>query len=143
MTVTVLQLQRSRRASAILRDSASPRENQAAVLLWTSGTKTLTDCNSMDATAVSEYLDPATDFIIETQKQRPGRRAHVVCVEVKLSPRWERRWERPMRDFQDCASIQVDRMIGVYTGEQTYRFDKLTVWPVEEFLCNLHKGEVF
>jgi len=95
---------------------------------------------------IAFYRTPAgseIDFIIETQKQRPGRRAHVVCVEVKLSPRWERKWERPMRDFQDCASIQVDRMIGVYTGEQTYRFDKLTVWPVEEFLCNLHKGEVF
>ncbi len=92
------------------------------------------------------YRTPAgseIDFVIETQKQRPGRRAHVVCVEAKLSPRWDRKWERAMRDLSESGGIEVDKMIGVYTGERVYRFDKLDVWPVEEFLRNLHRGNVF
>jgi predicted AAA+ superfamily ATPase len=83
------------------------------------------------------------DFIIETQKQRPGRPAHVVCVEARLSPRWDRKWERAMRDLHEREGIETDKIIGVYTGERAYRFDKLDVWPVEEFLQNLHKGEIF
>lgn len=83
------------------------------------------------------------DFVIETRKQQSGRPAHVVCVEVKLSPRWERRWERSMRDLQTLEGIKVDKMIGVYTGERSYHFDGLDVWPVEAFLRNLHLGKVF
>lgn len=83
------------------------------------------------------------DFVIETRKQQSGRPAHVVCVEVKLSPRWERRWERSMRDLQTLKGIKVDKMIGVYTGERSYYFDGLDVWPVEVFLRNLHLGKVF
>jgi predicted AAA+ superfamily ATPase len=92
------------------------------------------------------YRTPAgseIDFIIETQKQRPGRQAHVVCVEAKLSPRWDRKWERAMRDLHDRDGIETDRIIGVYTGTRAYRFDKLDVWPLEEFLQNLHMGRVF
>jgi predicted AAA+ superfamily ATPase len=92
------------------------------------------------------YRTPAgseIDFIIERQKQRSGHPARVVCLEVKLSPRWERRWERAMRDLHKDEGIVVDKMIGIYTGERTYHFDKLDVWPVEEFLRNLHKGDVY
>ena len=83
------------------------------------------------------------DFLIETRKQQSDRPAHVVCVEVKLSPRWDRRWERAMRDLQKLGGIIADKMIGVYTGERSYHFDGLDVWPVEVFLRNLHQGNVF
>ena len=83
------------------------------------------------------------DFIIETCKRQSGRSAHVVCVEVKLSARWERRWERAMRDLRTLSGINVEKMIGVYTGERSYHFDGLDVWPVEIFLENLHRGKIF
>jgi predicted AAA+ superfamily ATPase len=83
------------------------------------------------------------DFIIETRKRQSGRPAHVICVEVKLSAHWERRWGRAMRDLQTLSGIKVDRMIGVYTGERSYHFDGLDVWPVEIFLENLHRGNIF
>jgi predicted AAA+ superfamily ATPase len=83
------------------------------------------------------------DFLIETRKQQSERPAHVVCVEVKLSPRWERRWENAMRDLQKRGGITVDKMIGVYTGERSYHFDGLDVWPVDVFLRNLHQGKIF
>ena len=65
------------------------------------------------------------------------------CLEVKLSRRWDRKWERPMRDLRALEGIQVDRMIGIDTGDRKYHFDGFDVWPVEEFLENLHKGTVF
>jgi predicted AAA+ superfamily ATPase len=83
------------------------------------------------------------DFVIKTRKQQSGRPAHLVCVEVKFSPRWERRWERSMRDLRTLEGIRVDNMIGVYTGERSYRFDDLDVRPVELFLSNLRLGKVF
>jgi predicted AAA+ superfamily ATPase len=83
------------------------------------------------------------DFLIETRKQQSERPAHVVCVEVKLSPRWERRWENAMRDLQKRGGITVDKMIGVYTGERSYHFDGLDVWPVDVFLRSLHQGKIF
>ncbi|MGA2262698.1 MAG: hypothetical protein ABSH28_14845 [Acidobacteriota bacterium] len=48
-----------------------------------------------------------------------------------------------MRDLQTLEGIGVDKMIVVYTGERSYCFDGLDVWPVEVFLRNLHLGKVF
>ncbi len=83
------------------------------------------------------------DFVIETRKRQAGRPPHVVCLEVKLSPRWDRKWERPIRDLRALAEIQVERMIGVYMGDRNYHFEGFDVWTVEEFLRNLHQGRVF
>jgi hypothetical protein len=83
------------------------------------------------------------DFIVETRRPQSGKPAHVVCIEVELSTRWERKWERAMRDLSAHPGIQVDRMIGVYTGERAWHFDGLDVWPVEQFLQALHAGGIF
>jgi len=37
----------------------------------------------------------------------------------------------------------TDRMIGVYAGPRPYHYDGLDVLPVEEFLRQLHEGQVF
>ena len=83
------------------------------------------------------------DFIIETRKRTSASPARVVCIEVKLSDRWDRRWERQMRDMSQSPKIQVDRMIGIYTGEQPYHFDGVDVLPVTAFLQHLHQGQIF
>jgi predicted AAA+ superfamily ATPase len=83
------------------------------------------------------------DFIVETRKRQSETPAHVVCLEVKLAQRWDRKWERPMRDLQRMPGIRVDHMIGVYTGDRAYHYDGLDVWPVERFLEELHRGSVF
>ncbi|MFH1672873.1 MAG: AAA family ATPase [Pseudomonadota bacterium] len=83
------------------------------------------------------------DFVIETRKQRPNSNAHIVCLEVKLAEKWDRKWEHPMRHLNNSARIHVDKMIGIYTGKRAYHFDGLDVLPVEDFLERLHQGDIF
>lgn len=86
---------------------------------------------------------PEIDFVIETRKARQGVPPHVVCIEVKLAPRWDRAFEKPMRSLAALSGVAVDRMIGVYTGPRAYHFDGVDVLPVQQFLRALHAGEVF
>ena len=95
---------------------------------------------------VSYYRTPAgveVDFIVETSHRRQGTSAHVVAIEVKRADRWDRSWDKALRNLADTAGVKVDRMIGVYCGSRRYEFDKVTVVPVSEFLKELFDGEVF
>jgi len=83
------------------------------------------------------------DFVIETRKRQPSSVPHIVCIEVKLAEKWNRSWERAMRSLKSSDRIEVDRMIGIYTGHRTYHFDGLDVLPVEEFLNRLYQGNIF
>jgi predicted AAA+ superfamily ATPase len=83
------------------------------------------------------------DFIVETRKRQQGARPRVVCIEVKHSETWQRKWERPMLDMAADDRIETDRMVGVYRGDKIYRFGEIDVLPVEEFLSRLHRGQVF
>ncbi|MDY6989640.1 MAG: AAA family ATPase [Thermodesulfobacteriota bacterium] len=83
------------------------------------------------------------DFVVETKKRQQSTIPHVVCLEVKLGEKWDRRWERPMRSLRDREGIHVDRMIGVYSGARAYHYDDVDVLPVKEFLQQLHNGQVF
>lgn len=95
---------------------------------------------------IAYYRTPAgveVDFIIETRKRQSNQPAHVVAVEVKLSGKWDRSWEKPMRDLATQTGIKVDRSFGVYTGPRRYDYDGIRVLPVTEFLTSLRQGEVF
>jgi len=83
------------------------------------------------------------DFIIETRKQQQSSNAHIVCLEVKMAEKWDRRWERPMRSLSDSDRIRVDRMFGIYRGKRAYNFGSIDVLPVQDFLKLLHQGGVF
>jgi predicted AAA+ superfamily ATPase len=83
------------------------------------------------------------DFIIETRKRQSRKPSHVVAIEVKLSPRWDRSWEKPMVDLAARPGLKVDRCFGVYTGARAYQFEHVQVLPVREFLTALYGGEVF
>lgn len=97
------------------------------------------------------------DFVIETRKRTTTTRPRVVCIEVKLADKWNRKWEHAMRSLKESGPVQVDRMIGVYTGRRTYHFgradggstgragaaDGLDVMPATEFLTQLWNGKIF
>jgi predicted AAA+ superfamily ATPase len=83
------------------------------------------------------------DFVIETQKRRPNSMAHIVCLEVKVAKKWDRKWERPMRSLSKDPRIHVDKMLGVYLGERAYLFEGIEVLPLSVFLERLHRGDFF
>jgi len=83
------------------------------------------------------------DFIIETKRRTSQKAPHIICIEVKLASKWNHRWERAMRDLDQLQNINVDRMIGIYTGNQTYHFDGVDVYPVKVFLEQLYNEEVY
>jgi len=83
------------------------------------------------------------DFIIETRKARPELNPVIICLEVKLAEKWDRRWERAMRSLNESCRVEVDKMFGIYMGKRTYCFEGITVLPVQKFLEKLHQGDVF
>lgn len=92
------------------------------------------------------YRTPAgveVDFIIETARRRSGSLPRVVALEVKRADKWDRSWEKPLRSLKDNSGLKIDLLIGVYCGSRSYRFDDLTVWPLEEFVRALFSGEIF
>lgn len=83
------------------------------------------------------------DLIIETRRPQPAMPARVIAVEVKLAEKWDRKWERAAHELAASRRVEVERMIGVYTGTRAYRFDGFDVFPVEEFVTALHAGKLF
>jgi predicted AAA+ superfamily ATPase len=95
---------------------------------------------------ISYYRTPAgveIDFIIETARRRPGNPPRVVGIEIKRADRWDRSWNKPMRNLADTSGVKVDRMIGVYCGSRIYRFDDIEILPLEGFLDALFSGHIF
>ncbi len=83
------------------------------------------------------------DFIVETAKKSSGSPGRIIALEVKRADSWRREWEAPLRSLKSQKKIEVEKMIAVYTGQRTYRFDGLDVLPVEQFITALHQGDIY
>lgn len=83
------------------------------------------------------------DFVVQLERPTLSRRATVLCIEVKSSRRWDRRWETAMRDLAQSGQLTVARMLGVYLGDTRYHFDGVDVLPVADFLSDLFAGRIF
>lgn len=83
------------------------------------------------------------DFIVETRKRQFEQIPHIICIEVKMSESWNRKWEHSMRALESSEKVVVDRMIGVYNGTRSYHYDGIDVFPCGEFLTRLHNSEFF
>ncbi len=95
---------------------------------------------------ISYYRTPAgveIDFIVETGRRAGPRLPRVVALEVKLSEKWDRSWEKGMRGLLELPGLHVDRLIGIYTGQREYTFDRVEVLPAPAFFRALHAGEIF
>ena len=83
------------------------------------------------------------DFIIETRKKSANCNPEIVCIEVKLSEKWKNEWEKPIKSIATGNKIDVKKMIGIYNGSQRYVFDNFLVFPVRDFLDDLHSGKIY
>jgi len=92
------------------------------------------------------YRTPAgveVDFIIETSRRTSSKVPHIVAIEVKRADKWNPAWNKPIISLGSADGVKADRLIGVYTGERSYRFDALEVMPYERFCDLLHKGDLY
>lgn len=87
--------------------------------------------------------DVEIDFIIETRKRMQGEIPAVVCVEVKSAHRWDRSWDRAMRELGASGKVKVEGLYGVYRGNRRLKFDDVQVFPVEDFFSALHSNRIF
>lgn len=87
--------------------------------------------------------DNDIDIIIETRKSTPRQRGEIIGIEVKLSKKWDRSWEKSLRELRSLDKIDVKRMIGIYCGSEILTFDDFTVYPVEMFLERLESSAYF
>lgn len=83
------------------------------------------------------------DFVIEVEPGLRGKKAKVVFIEVKLSKKWDRSWNKAMLNIRETGKLQINHMIGVYTGKEILTFDGIQVLPIEIFLTKLFNEEFF
>ncbi len=81
--------------------------------------------------------DNDIDIIIETRKPTHRNQGEIIGIEVKSSKKWDRSWEKPLRELKALGKIKVKKMIGVYCGSEILTFDAFTVYPVRDFLNRL------
>jgi len=92
------------------------------------------------------YRTPAgveVDFIIETSRRNSSTVPHIIAIEVKRADKWNRAWEKPLISLASAGRVQAKRLIGVYTGDRSYRFGAVEVMPFEKFCELLHNGDLF
>lgn len=83
------------------------------------------------------------DFIIETKKRLQTNKPELVCIEVKHAKKWDRKWEKAMRNLAQSPKVKVKKMLGIYRGTEAYHFDGVDVLPVTKFFEQLHEGKFF
>lgn len=83
------------------------------------------------------------DFVIETRGRSQETRPSIVCVEVKSADRWDRSWDRAMRELAASGKVHAEGLYGVYRGSRRLKFGDVHVLPVGNFLRALHAGEVY
>jgi predicted AAA+ superfamily ATPase len=83
------------------------------------------------------------DFIIETARRTSNSGPCIIAIEVKRSDRWERAWEKPLLSLASAKNIKIDRLIGIYTGERSYKFGQVEVMPAVKFIKALQQGDIY
>lgn len=83
------------------------------------------------------------DFIVETRKKTINRPAEFISIEVKSSTKWKRSFEDPSRALKDYSKGCHTKMFGVYLGSEKLKFDDFQVLPLNDFLIELNRGNLF
>ena len=65
-----------------------------------------------------------------------------VAIEIKASPRWEKRFNRGLHRVRDDLGKDRTACHGVYLGERTALWDDVRVLPLVDFLKRLWAGEI-
>lgn len=83
------------------------------------------------------------DFIIELKKSYQNQPAEIIAIEVKLSQKWDPRWEKSIRQLAASHKIEVKKMIGIYNGKEELDHNGFQVFPFKQFIKKLFNSEIF
>lgn len=83
------------------------------------------------------------DFVIELEPGSRTKKPEVILIEVKLSKKWDRSWNKAMLSVKETGHLKIAKMFGVYCGKEQLTFDGIQVLPVEMFLTDLFNQQVF
>ncbi len=84
------------------------------------------------------------DLIIQLEKKTTSKSDRVVAIEFKLKNKWDSGWTKQLEEFRAWkGASSVEKLIGVYTGEQRLKIGNVEVFPVDGFLKALHSGEIY
>lgn len=83
------------------------------------------------------------DFIIETKRKTHSHPRELICIEVKSSKTWKNKWCKPSLDFKAANKSNVKSIIGIYMGKDRLTINGVAIYPVETFLSELYKGNIF
>jgi len=81
------------------------------------------------------------DLLIENRKKTLSSPQVLTAIEIKSSRIWDKRWNEPLLDLRDKSKNKVKRILGVYRGSKVLRFGDVEVYPAEQFLALVAKGE--
>lgn len=81
------------------------------------------------------------DLIIENRKKTLSSPQQLTAIEIKSAKKWDSRWNAPLLDFKAKSKGKIKKLVGVYRGDRHMRFGDLNIYPAEQFLSLLSKGE--
>jgi predicted AAA+ superfamily ATPase len=82
------------------------------------------------------------DFIVQTKKPIMGKRGAVVCVEVKFGKKYRSEWTKGIRDFCAVSKDEIKGKHIVYCGQDLLKDDDISIWPFQQFMLALFRGEI-
>ena len=83
------------------------------------------------------------DFVIELEPGLRTQKPEVILIEVKLSKKWDRSWNKAMLSLKESGGLRVKRMFGLYCGKERLTFGDIEIMPVDAFLSELYEGLIF
>lgn len=76
-------------------------------------------------------------------RTQANSKAQVICIEVKSSKKWDRKWKKPIRSLGEEGKIDVLAQYGIYCGSEILERNTFKVLPMQVFFERLHRAEIF
>lgn len=83
------------------------------------------------------------DLIIETKRKTLQNPAELICIEIKNSRKWDRRWHEVSLSLKNENKQKVKAIFGVYRGKEILTHGTAQILPVDIFMKKLFSGKIF
>ena len=91
--------------------------------------------------AVSGSFD--VDFLVQSKPKTLSAPQQLVAIEVKAGKKFKSEWLQGLKILTQEAPEKISRALVVYQGRDRLLIDGIEVLPVENFLDELHRGQIF